>query len=355
MAVAVSITDSSGAYTIVGQYLNGISNLTFAATGITYNYGVFVLDDQRLCVTAPTSGAISFALGVISLAAGTHTLVLQGWGQVVGITKTNLATLSFTVKAYTAPSITSFTAQRCLSDGTVKSSGTYVKYTLIAAIDPVTISGVNKNAPVIKLRYRVSGVSTWTDIPLTTSAFSWNASTLVLATPTLPVGTTYDFGAYVADRWKTASAQTVLPRYSKAFNVQWLQNALSVCIGSLADEVGKFKVVLPSKFTDTVEFGVAPSFEDAAGSKSALGIQSGSVSTTLPNNSTKTGTVTFARAYATAPTVIPALKYSGSATSTVIKLFIASSTATDFTWYLSSSGSGTTAVEIWWIAVGVPA
>lgn len=108
-------------------------------------------------------------------------------------------------------------------------------------------------------------------------------------------------------------------------------------------------------FKGAVNFDVAPGFANCAAAREKLGIQMGTVSTTLPINSTKTGVVTFPKAYKTAPTVMLTMDYLGSAgTGTVIKLFVVGCTATTFTWYIASSGSSAVACNVWWVSFGEP-
>lgn len=274
MAIILTVTDATGAFGVVGQYLNGLSNLSLATTGLLGAYAKYYLDGSEISPGLDSASGAHYTYGVINLSEGTHTFMVRGFTQPDGHLAIygDTASVAITVKNYTAPSISAFSAQRCLSDGTIKGTGTNIKYSLATALDPVTISGVNKNTTSIKLRYRIKGTTPWTDIVLTTTLFSWNVTDIVLTGLTLLASNSYDFGVYINDRWKYAQMDTLIPRDIRPFNFKMITGLLSIAVGTLADEAGKFKVVLASKFTETVEFFRAPVFTDIPNSIKALGL-----------------------------------------------------------------------------------
>ena len=270
-----AVTDSSGALGVVGRFLRGISSMGFELSSPAYNekYARVNLDDVLVASGNIPTGGLSLSYGEVQLSEGVHTVKCYVWNvdpKNSFILPVSTYTVEITVKNYTAPVISAFSAQRCLANGTPNGSGVYVRYALTAAIDPVTVDGVDRNAPLIALRYREKGAEEWTTVQLSDEDFAWNEAGAVVAALTLPASITFDFGAYVSDRWKFAAAETALPRDVRPFNARMINGHLSTCIGTLADEEGKHKVVQPTKFTEDVEFVKAPVFVDRSGALAKL-------------------------------------------------------------------------------------
>lgn len=263
-----TITDNRGAYAIVSQYLKGVSDLTLNANSPASNElcAYFEVDGARVGCLPFYPSNLALNIGVIDLTAGAHVVKLKtysSYATLPGVTPTTYVptgtlistyTVNITVANYTKPSITAYSAQRCDSSGVVKGSGTYIKYSLTAAIDPVNIGGTNKNTTAIKILYRVQGTTPYSEKVLTSTVFSWNVSNTRITDVVLPASNTYEVVASVVDRWGSALSGAVLPRDVLPFSAKMISNLLSVAIGTLADEAGKLKVALASKFTQAVEF-----------------------------------------------------------------------------------------------------
>lgn len=360
-----AVTDPSGALGVVGRFLRGISSMAFHLSSPATNekYARIYLDDVLVASGNIPTGGLSLSYGEVQLSEGVHTVKCYVWNLDPGnhaMPTVSTYTVEITVKNYTAPVISAFSAQRCLANGTPNGSGVYVRYALTAAIDPVTVGGVDRNAPLIALRYREKGAEGWTTVQLSDEDFAWNEAGAVVAALTLPASITFDFGAYVSDRWKFAAAETALPRDVRPFNARMINGHLSTCIGTLADEEGKHKVVQPAKFTEGVEFVKAPEFDDPAAAREALGIgllalgiQTGQIDSTLPSGGKKTGNVVFPLPYTSAPRLLLSFTYPNTASiNTVIKYWVAEKSETGFKWEMDSSGSATYAFTLEWLAIG---
>ena len=83
-----------------------------------------------------------------------------------------------------------------------------------------------------------------------------------------------------------------------------------------------------------------------------LGMQTGSVSTTMPNNTSKTGAVVFPVPYATVPLVFLSFFGSASTYDRPLKYVVQAVSETGFTWMLSYASSSGGAVNIYWLATG---
>ncbi|MGJ4851305.1 DUF859 family phage minor structural protein [Bacillota bacterium Meth-B3] len=86
----------------------------------------------------------------------------------------------------------------------------------------------------------------------------------------------------------------------------------------------------------------------------ALGIQRGIVATTLPNNGTRTGSVTFSVPYAAGTTPNMQLTLSGIVGSydRPMKLAVTALSNTGFTWSLTYASSSNNACDVHWISIG---
>lgn len=360
-----AVTDPSGALGVVGRFLRGISSMAFHLSSPATNekYARIYLDGVLVASGYIPLSGLSLSYGEVQLSEGVHTVKCYVWNLDPGnhaMPTVSTYTVEITVKNYAAPVISTFSAQRCLADGTPSGAGVYVKYALTAAIDSVTVDGVDRNAPLIALRYREKGAEEWTTVQLSDGDFAWNEAGAVVAALTLPASITFDFGAHVSDRWKFAAAETALPRDVRPFNARMINGHLSTCIGTLADEEGKHKVVQPAKFTEGVEFVKAPEFDDPAAAREALGIgllalgiQMGKISTTLPIENKKSGKIVFDHPYTAPPLMCLTLEYNNTASiNTVFKIFVSDISETEFTWHVDSSGSAAHAIKLHWAAFG---
>jgi hypothetical protein len=86
-----------------------------------------------------------------------------------------------------------------------------------------------------------------------------------------------------------------------------------------------------------------------------LGIQTGVMATTLPNNGTRTGVVTFAVPYVAGSTPNVQLTLSGIIGSydRPMKLAVTTLANTGFTWSMTYAASSSNACDVHWLAIGV--
>lgn len=261
----------------------------------------------------------------------------------------------YDVAEWAEPQILYYTAYRVdASTGLPSVAGTKIKYSLSANTTPLTGYG----AAAFKVRYRKTAESTWTEINLTPVDNAIGVAAVQIDDD-FPLDESYVFQFIAADGYVSAIAQTEI--YTGTITMHYNEAGDGVAFGKYSEGPG-FDCDMDAdfrksaRFRGTLTFDEAPDYADPAAARAALGIQTGIVSTTLPNNSKKSGSVTFDHAYAAAPIVMLTLQYNDSAnTTTVIKLFLVSATTTGFTWSLQSSGSATNAAQVWWVAIGDPA
>ena len=191
-----------------------ISNLAEADSGmIAKNWGVFVQGKSKLSfhlgwsypspipasstLTATTNGQ-TFTTTSMGGSADYTTSALSSSGSKsvsASITdsrgRTTTASASYTVYAYSKPSITNAVVERCLQNGTLSDTGTYLKYSFAS-----TISSCNgHNTATYQLGYRVKGSNN----AYTYVNISNNATNVVLSGVTFSASSSYDIQFRVTD------------------------------------------------------------------------------------------------------------------------------------------------------------
>ena len=105
-------------------------------------------------------------------------------------------TVTISVQAYSAPSISAFSAARCNSSGTSSSSGTYAKVS--ATYSYTSLSG--KNTASSKIEYATSGTSSWTNAGAVSSG-----SSVTVGGGAISVANSYQIRLTVSDKFTSTS------------------------------------------------------------------------------------------------------------------------------------------------------
>ena len=329
----LSIVDASGAFAALGVYANGFSTLRFEINdydtrcdgfyfyldGVEYKtyYGGLV-NKTRPWVTEPYHD-----FGLCNLSVGQHTLRVHAFdGDILNPTVTyHDITITFRVANYNAPAISLFSAKRCTSGGVDADDGTYVKYSLVASVNPANDGLVNKNSPLFRVRYKVSGTTTWSYTTIESVVFVI-AHTNVVLNLGLSAGQTFDFEAYVTDKWKSATAATLLPKDNVPFS--WADGRFA--IGKVTTQDG-FDCDYASRFRKAVTFDLP------VGVRASLKVPtvcSGTIaSVSLAADAVTTVDVSFpAGLFSTAPDVVATVKYAMGYSSTNLVLVAVDPTET---------------------------
>lgn len=183
-----------------GVYVKGYSKVTIAMTSVSGSYGSTI---KSYSITGPnlSSTSSSATSGVLG-SAGTNTYtctITDSRG------RTATKTVSISVVDYSKPSI-SVSASRCNSDGTVSSSGTYLRVTA-----SYSIASVSSKNSVSSRSVSCNGASN--------SSFS-SGSAFVLGA-NCAINTSYTLTASVKDALNnTASASITIPTASRIMNVR---------------------------------------------------------------------------------------------------------------------------------------
>ena len=105
-------------------------------------------------------------------------------------------TVTISVQAYSAPSISAFSAARCNSSGTSSSSGTYAK---VSTTYSYTSLG-GKNTVSSKIEYAISGTSSWTNAGAISSG-----SSVTVGGGAISVNSSYQIRLTVSDKFTSTS------------------------------------------------------------------------------------------------------------------------------------------------------
>lgn len=165
--------------------------------------------------------------------------------------------VSITVYPYANPQITSFTAQRCLADGTLDSNGTYAKITVKTSHS--SVNGANKR--VLTLYSSKDNYAAGTVVLASTNnatEFSGVYKNSSGAAVEFAVGSSYTIRAIITDSYNTSTTiqkSAVLKVAERTINIAKYGNGVS--IGGLSTVTtesasGLFEVNWPTKIVSTL-------------------------------------------------------------------------------------------------------
>lgn len=209
-----------------GVYVKGFSKVTIAASGAAGVYGSTI---KSYSISGPgLSSTASSATSAVLSESGTLTYkvtVTDSRGRTV--TKT----VDISVIDYAPPSLT-LTAKRCLSDGTVSSSGTYLKIWVA-----FSFSSVSSKNSITSKSCSCNGVSN--------TSFSNNTAFVMNAN--CSVSSSYTLTASVTDALGNSASVTVEIRTaSRIMNVR--KNKTGIAFGKFAETDNLFEVDWDAKF-----------------------------------------------------------------------------------------------------------
>lgn len=261
-----SATTKNFTVTLNGSYKPTASISTFSDAGgiVPSSWGIFVAGKSKLSFTvggtASTGSSISAYTTTANGATYTTTSITTGWvnnsGTVYTYTRdsrgrqSDTASRAYTVYPYSTPSITTATAERCLADGTLSNTGTYLKYSF-----STTYSTCNNNNNVTcKLRYKTKTSSTYSEV-----AISNGASGVVLPNVTFSAANSYDIQFAVTDTFTTTPI-TANRSIGTGFRlVHYNKNHKAIAIGKQSEATGDNKlleIALPLSFTSDAKQSV---------------------------------------------------------------------------------------------------
>lgn len=196
---SVAVADTTTNHTTYGNMVQNKSKAKFTITAAgalssTIKSYKTVFESKTYTGATPTTSTITKS----GTASATIT-VTDSRGRTASTTKT------WTVVAYTAPKIISFTGVRCLADGTENYDGTFLKTALNYSISPVN----SKNANKYVVEYKAKDSSTWTAL---TNGTGYAVNTSVISEQGLfNVDNSYDLRLSVTDSFVTIRSTAEIP------------------------------------------------------------------------------------------------------------------------------------------------
>lgn len=196
---SVAVADTTTYQTTFGNMVQNKSKAKFTITaagnlGSTITAYKTVFESKTYTGATPTTSTITKS----GTASATIT-VTDSRGRTASATKT------WTVVAYAAPKIISFTAVRCLADGTENYEGTYLKAAYNFTISPVN----SKNANTYVIEYKPQSDTTWTAL---TNGTGYAVNTSIISAEGLfDVDSSYDLRLSITDSFATIRGLTEIP------------------------------------------------------------------------------------------------------------------------------------------------
>lgn len=165
-------------------------------------------------------------------------------------------TASITCYAYSAPTISSFSAYRCNSSGVADDNGTCVKYSLKANYASVN----STNNITVKIYYKTSISSSWTTgANALTDSTTKSATALVKSSSgsaiTFDLSSTYNVYASITDNYggSNKSSTEIIFSSERILNIR--PKGKGIAFGKMAESDNLFECKWPAKFNDKINFG----------------------------------------------------------------------------------------------------
>lgn len=239
---STSEANSTVAAKNIGAYVQGKSLLSAAVTA-TKAYG------SAIARYSMTIEGFSYTLTSSAVTATlTSTRAFSGSGSVtvtVSVTdargRTGTASTTVTVVAYSPPSITNFTAERCNSDGSAAQvDGTKIRVTASGSVSPLKVGTTNKNTIACRVWYRTAGASSWeSGDALTPTNYALSVTNRLLS-QTFSALNSYNLRLIITDIFE--SVEVTVDVSTKTVVMDFRANGNGVAFGKVAetDNVAEF-------------------------------------------------------------------------------------------------------------------
>ena len=238
---SVAVADTTTHQATFGNMVQNKSRAKFTITAAgalssTIKAYKTVFEGKTYTGSAPTTSVITKS----GTAIATIT-VTDSRGRTASTTKT------WTVVAYAAPKITSFTAVRCLADGTENYEGTFLK----AAFNFSIASVSSKNANSYVIEYKPQSGTTWTAL---TNGTGYAVNTSIISAEGLfDVDSSYDLRLSITDSFTTIRGLTEIPT---AFTLlDFNASGRGVAFGKVSEVENGMEIDLPLSINQYVYMG----------------------------------------------------------------------------------------------------
>ena len=252
-------TDSKSAWFAIPSSVKPSCTLSLSdSKGYASTYGGYIQGESQLSVTINATQAYGSPISRYSASANGVTYSTQTFTTSV-LTKVGTNTISatvtdgrerpgsvssnITVLAYSRPQITNLKVRRCDANGTENDRGGYGKISFHCTITPLS----NKNTRACSLRYRQSGVTTWTNAPaITLSAYDQDCNPPVIQ---MSDAHSYEVQINLTDAFGTTSAATSISTGYCLYHIP--ASGKGITFGGIAESDG-FNVKMDATFGENV-------------------------------------------------------------------------------------------------------
>lgn len=241
--------------------ISGIT-LAEATSGLASKFGAYIQNKSKITGTVNASAGSgssinaykttingssytskTFTTGVLKT-SGTNTItttVTDKRGRTASYSTT------FSVLAYSKPTISTFKVERCNADGTLNDEGINFKVSVQSAITSLN----SKNNSSYLLQYKLASATTWTTIGNTLTGYSVNTS-WVVTNIALNVDNVYDFRLTVSDYFENVIKNENVPESFTLMNFG--ADGHSMAIGGVAEEPDTLDIKMDKTYLSTNSF-----------------------------------------------------------------------------------------------------
>ena len=246
--------------TVPSSVKPSISSVTLseAVSGLASKFGAYIQNKSKLKVVTAASGSYSSTIKSYSTKILNKTYtgstitsgLLTSSGSVsVAVTvtdsrgRTATKTEKVTVTAYSDPKITTFTAKRCNSDGTLNDDGEYVELAIAFSVT----SANSKNSKSYTVGYKLKDDADFTTL---TSGSVYSLNTTYIPTVTFSGDNSYDFILTVTDYFKPVSQ---IADIQTAFTLtDYHSSGTGMAIGKVSEKENTLEIALDAEFNKTL-------------------------------------------------------------------------------------------------------
>lgn len=225
---SVSLVEgTSGLATQFGAYIQNKSTIS-GTVNATAGTGSSI-ESYKIVINGATYTSRTFKTGVLKTSGSNSysVTVTDKRGRTASTSGT------FTVTAYTSPTISSFSVVRSNANGTENDEGAYAKINASA-----TISSLNsKNTKSFVLQYKLKSATTWTNIETYTAGYTYTVTNKIISN--INVDNPYDFRIVATDYFGAVNSKVIA--LSTAYTILDIKaNGKGIAFGKVATKDNVF-------------------------------------------------------------------------------------------------------------------
>jgi len=225
---SVSLVEgTSGLATQFAAYIQNKSTIS-GTVNATAGTGSSI-ESYKITINGATYTSNTFKTGVLKTSGSNSysVIVTDKRGRTASTSGT------FTVTAYTSPTISSFSVVRSDSNGTENDEGAYAKINASASISSLN----SKNTKSFVLQYKLKSATTWTNIETYTGGYTYTVTNKIISN--ISVDNPYDFRIVATDYFGAANSKVIA--LSTAYTILDIKaNGKGIAFGKVATKDNVF-------------------------------------------------------------------------------------------------------------------